>query len=209
MSEKDCDHHRRRKHRWLRRFFIPFLVVVFLVLLAVLITWAVLQPKKPRFTLQDATVFSLNLTAPNVLSSILQVTVDSHNPNHRIGVYYDRLDVYIVYRDQQITYHTSIPTAFQDTHSTNIWSPFLYGQSVPIAPITGARLTVDESRGTVPLDVKLDGRVKWRVGVFTSGTYRIHVDCPALIKYGNPAAGIAVPNNGVKYQLGFACRVSV
>ncbi|GAB2272123.1 hypothetical protein Dimus_006942 [Dionaea muscipula] len=213
MSEKniiDCDHHCRKKHRRrLRRFFAGLLIVAFLVLLVVLIVWAVLQPKKPVFTLQDVTVFSFNLTAPNVLSSYLQVTIVSHNPNDHIGVYYDSLDAYIVYRDQQITYPTSIPTTFQDTHNTDIWSPFVYGQSVPIAPTTGAWLTSDESSGTVPLNVKMDGRVRWRVGAFTTGEYRIHVNCPALINFGSPTAGIDVPNNGVKYQMGFGCSVTV
>ncbi|GAB2235898.1 hypothetical protein Droror1_Dr00026343 [Drosera rotundifolia] len=208
-AKKDCGHHGRRKHKWLRRFFVGFLVVGFIVLLVFLITWAVLQPKKPQFSLQDATIFSFNLTAPNVLSSILQVTINSHNPNDHIGVYYDSLDVYVVYRDQQITYPTSIPTSFQDTGNTDIWSPFVYGDSVPIAPMTGASLTSDESSGTVHLHVEMDGKVRWKVGAFTSGLYRIHVDCPAWINTGSPTVGVVVPNHGIKYQIGFGCSVSV
>lgn len=209
MSEKDCGHHGRKKQKLLRIILIVFLVLVILVLLAVLITWAILQPKKPQFTLQDATVFAFNLSAPNILSSVLQLTVIARNPNSHISIYYDDLDTYVVYRDQQITYPTSVPSGYQTTHATFIWSPFVYGQYVPIAPVIGAMLAGDEQLGTVPLEVKMDGSVRWKVGAFTSGEYRIHVSCPALIRFGTPAAGVAVANNGIKYQLGYACGVSV
>ncbi|MFX6536275.1 hypothetical protein ABTG41_18780, partial [Acinetobacter baumannii] len=82
------------------------LILAFIILLIILITWAILQPRKPRFTLQDATIFNLNVSSPNIISTTIQITVNSHNPNSRIGIYYDRMSVYATYHSQQITYVT-------------------------------------------------------------------------------------------------------
>ncbi|GAB4833264.1 hypothetical protein Ancab_031511 [Ancistrocladus abbreviatus] len=199
MSVKDCGHHHCDKRRkWIRRIFAGTLIFLFIVLLAILIIWAILQPTKPRFLLQDATVFAFNLSVPNVLTSVFQVTVQSRNPNDHIGIYYDKLNIYAVYRDQQITLPTDIPPAYEDTQQLNIWSPFIYGNNVPIAPFICVQLGQDRANGDVLLIIKMDGQVRWKVGAFVSGSYRIHVSCPALINFGNANTGAVVANNGIK-----------
>ena len=91
----------------------------------------------------------------------------------------------------------------------NIWSPFLQGQSVPIAPYIGSQINQEMEMGSVRLVIKMDGRVRWRVGSFISGPYRIHVNCQAFIPFGNPNSGIYVGRNAIKYQLIQGCGVSV
>ncbi|KAL8154430.1 hypothetical protein V2J09_012190 [Rumex salicifolius] len=209
MSGKDCGHHKDKKKERLRRIFAGTLIFLFIVLLIILIIWAVLRPTKPRFVLLDATVFAFNVSAPNLLTSTFQVTVRSTNPNDHIGVYYDRLLIYASFSDQQITLPTSIPPTYQDTNGVSIWSPFVTGVSVPIAPFIGETLKQDQTAGNLPIRFKMDGRVRWKVGAITTGTYRIHVNCLAYIAIGNPSAGIVVSNNVVKYQLYQGCSVSV
>ncbi|KAK3414294.1 NDR1/HIN1-like protein 1 [Eucalyptus grandis] len=207
-----CPHH-HSGHKWRkiwRRVFKVSLVVLFIILLIVLITWAILHPHKPRFTLQDATVYAFNASAnPSLLTSTFQVTISSRNPNDNIAIYYDRLDCYATYQDQQITLSTGLPPTYEDTNSVNVWSPFLSGVSVPISPYYAAALSQDQNHGYVILTIKLSGRVRWRVGSFTSGGYHIFVNCPAYITFGSKSTGIAVGNNAVKYQLMKACDVNV
>ncbi|KAJ0468122.1 hypothetical protein HanIR_Chr14g0692921 [Helianthus annuus] len=184
MSVKECTHHKNKSQKLLRKLCSFFLILAFIVLLTFLITWAILQPRKPRFTLQDATIFSFNVSAPILLSSNFQVTVASHNPNSRIGVYYD----------------------------TNVWSPFVYGTNVPVAPYNGQSLSEDQENGSINLLIMLNGRVRWRVGRFISGRYHIHVRCPAYIPFGNkPNSAIPgiVVGTGIKYQLSTRCSVNV
>lgn len=206
-----CQHH--HGHRWRKiwwRVFQVSLVVVFIVLLIALMTWAILRPHKPRFTLQDATVYAFNASAsPSLLTSTFQVTISSSNPNENIAIYYDRLDVYATYRDQQITLLSRIPPTYQDTKEVDVWSPFLSGISVPISPYNAAALTQDQNNGFVAVMIKLSGRVRWRVGAVTTGGYHIFVNCPAYITFGSHTTGIAVGNNAVKYQLMQICSVDV
>ncbi|CAK9320207.1 unnamed protein product [Citrullus colocynthis] len=206
---KECVHHSKKRPKLIRRIYAGVLIFLFLVLLTILLIWAILQPTKPKFIIQDATVFIFNVTAANFISSSIQVTVSSRNPNDKIGIYYDRLDVYAVYRNQQITLRTVIQPTYQGHNDLNIWSPFLVGNAVPISPYNGAALNQDQAVGTVQLSIKLDGRVRFKVGTFISGRYHLNVDCPAAIMFGNPTAGIIVGNNAVKYQLVRPCSVSV
>ncbi|XP_074311851.1 NDR1/HIN1-like protein 1 [Silene latifolia] len=209
MGVKDCGHHEDKRKKLLKRIAFGILTFIVLVLLIILIIWAVLRPTKPKFVLQDATLYSFNLTSPTQLNSVFQVTVQTRNPNDKIGIYYDRLITYAFYQNQQITLPTSIPPTYQDANGMNVWSPYLQGPSVPIAPYLGAEINQDISMGSVQLVIKMDGRVRFKVGTYVSGSYRIHVNCHAYIPIGNTDNGIYVSRNVIKYTLSKSCDVSV
>ncbi|KHN37436.1 Pyrophosphate--fructose 6-phosphate 1-phosphotransferase subunit beta [Glycine soja] len=141
MSE--CEHHKGKKRKIFRQVFWCIVVFLFLVLLTILLIWAILRPTKPTFTLQDVTVYAFNATIPNFLTSNFQVTLISRNPNDRIGVYYDRLETFVTYRSQQVTYRTSIPPSYQGHKEEDVWSPFVYGTNVPVAPFNFVGLSQD------------------------------------------------------------------
>ncbi|XP_031101630.1 NDR1/HIN1-like protein 1 [Ipomoea triloba] len=210
MSTKECTHHKQKRKKLIRQCCAGLLIFLFVVLLTILITWAILQPKKPRFYLRDATIFNFNVTPPNIFSTTIQITVESRNPNDNIGIYYDRLAVFAVYRDQQITFATAIPPVYQGHKDDNLWSPFVYGNNVPIAPFFVPTLTAAEAAGGVGIIFRLDGRVRWKVGTLITSRYHIHVRCPAFIPFGNvPGPGGILVGNAVKYQFVERCEVSL
>ncbi|KAL3616057.1 NDR1/HIN1-like protein 1 [Castilleja foliolosa] len=212
MTEKECGHHddddRRKFHR---RLVAALLIFIALVLFIILLTYLILRPTKPHFILQDATVYAFNLsTAGNLLTTNFQITLSARNPNDRIGIYYDRVDVYAAYHGQQITVPTLLPATYQGHKDVTVWSPFISGMEVPVAPYTGASLNEDEIAGNVMVNIRVDGRIRWRVGTFISGKYHLFVNCPAYINYGSRNnAGPAVGAAGVKYQLIMDCHVDV
>ncbi|KAI4300564.1 hypothetical protein L6164_033930 [Bauhinia variegata] len=209
MSVKECEHHKDKRRKIFRRIFSGILIFLFIVLLTILIIWLILRPSKPSFILQDVTVYAFNATVPNFLTSNFQVTISSRNPNDNIGVYYDRLDTYVSYRNQQVTYRTSIPPSYQGHKEVDVWSPFVYGTNVPVAPYNYVGLSQDQSNGNVLVLIKIDGRVRWKVGTFVSGRYHLYVRCPAYISFGPRSTGISVGENAIKYQLVQRCAVSV
>ncbi|XP_008813459.1 NDR1/HIN1-like protein 1 [Phoenix dactylifera] len=184
MSGKDCGNHGGywpcKRHKVFRRLFACFLCLIIVVLFAILVIWLVLRPSKPRFNLQDATVTNFNLAAPNLLSFTVQITIGSRNPNDRIGIYYDRLDVYADYKGQQITAATALPTGYQGHDDFSVWSPYLYGNNVPLAQYLAVAVDQDESAGFILIYFKIDGRLRWKVGTWISGNYHIDVNCPAF-----------------------------
>ncbi|URE42877.1 Late embryogenesis abundant protein [Musa troglodytarum] len=120
----DCGNHEEQKrHKVYRRLFAAFLLLVILVLLVVLIVWLVLRPTKPKFYLQDASVAQFNLSSGDgTLTAVLQVTLASRNPNDRIGVYYDRVDAFALYKAQQVTATTALPPGYQGHNDVTVWT---------------------------------------------------------------------------------------
>ncbi|KAI4375836.1 hypothetical protein MLD38_013657 [Melastoma candidum] len=203
-----------------RKSCVTVSVVVLLLLAAsILIAWAVLHPKTPEFVLEDATVYSFNAsTYGNLVTSEIQVTITSQNPDsNRQGIFYDRLDVYATFRDQEVTLRTSIPPTYEGSGDSNVWSPYLYGISVPVSSTNALALSSDEGNGVLRLEIKVQGQVTWRLGSFRSGG-SIFVNCPIdIITYHNSynydVGGVSktasvVSNGGVKYQLMQDCDVN-
>jgi hypothetical protein len=183
------------------------------VAIIALIVYLVLRPTHPRFFLQDASLQQLDALSANssanagLLSTTLQVTIASRNPNDRIGVYYDRLDVYASFMYQQITLASSLPPVYQGHGDVEVWSPVLTGPGVPFAPYLAGQLAQNVQAGNLALMVKIDGRVRWKVGSWISGHYHIFVSCPAYFQGfgGNGSPGAS----GLRFKGATYCRVEV
>lgn len=213
MTVKECGHYEEDEEssqlRY-KRILLALLSILLLIAFIIFLVWIILQPKKPRFVLQDATLYAFNLSVPNLLTSNLQVTLSSRNPNDKIGIYYDSLDIYASYRNQQVTLATLLPTTYQGHKDVTVWSPYLYGNGVPVAPYLAPALAQDLNAGILLLDIRVDGRVKWKVGTWFSGGYRLHVNCPAYIMFSDRSAGAGVQvGPAVKFQLVQRCTVDV
>lgn len=205
-ATKNCgDHDDVNKKRRKLIAVIGLIVIVFA--LVVFLVWVIIHPSKPRFVLQDVTVFAFNLSlAPNSLTSNIQLTLSARNPNNKIGIYYQKLDVFASYRNQQITLPTMLQRTYQDHPDDTTWSPFLYGNAIPVAPFLEERLSQDLNAGMVLLEVKVFGKLRWKVGSWISGRYQINAHCPAYISFGDRSKGIQV-DSAIKYQLVQACSV--
>ncbi|XP_073049223.1 NDR1/HIN1-like protein 1 [Primulina eburnea] len=211
MTDFETSHHNTSRKKLPRRLFATALSLILLILLLVLVTYIILRPKKPRFILQDATIYAFNLTtATNSLTTTLQATISSHNPNSRISILYEQIHVYASYRRQQITLPALLPAnTYQGHRDTIVWSPFLYGSSVPLATYHSGYLNKDQTAGTVLINIRVSGRIRWKVGAFVSWRYHLSVNCPAYINFGEKNNGIAVGPAVIKYQLIMSCGVHV
>ncbi|KAL5575937.1 hypothetical protein UlMin_017636 [Ulmus minor] len=212
MSAKDCGHHDEERRKLLRRILIAIAGLIILIAIVIFFIWAILHPTKPRFILQDVTIYNFSTAAgpPYTLTSYIQVTISSRNPNDHIGIYHRKLDVYATYRTQQITEATLLPGTYQGHKDTVVWSPFLVGSFVPISPYLQQGLSQDLNFGSILINVKIDGRIKWKVGSWISGTYHLYVNCPAFVRLGEPGAaagGTVAVGPVMKFQLFQRCHV--
>ncbi|XP_073158252.1 NDR1/HIN1-like protein 1 [Henckelia pumila] len=209
MTAKDCGHHDDDRKALQRRLWAAIVCSIIFILLLILLVWLILRPTKPHFILQDATVYAFNLTTPAAtLTTVLQVTLSARNPNERIGIFYDRVDVYASYHGEQVTLATLLPATYQGHKDITVWSPFLHGESVPVAPYLAVSLDQDQFTGTVLINIRVKGSIRWKVGTFISGKYHLNVNCPAYINFGKKNNGISL-GSPVKYQLIMDCNVDV
>lgn len=206
MSEKSCGHEDEDRQKLIKFIIAAIILLIVIIGLTILIVWAVLRPSNPRFVLQDTTIFALNLTEPNTLTTNLQVTVIARNPMDKVGIYYLKLDAYATYRNQQITLATELPSTYLGHRDDIVWSPFLYGNSVPMSPYVATALEEDMNAGVLMLNIKIQGKLKWKVGSWMSGRYMIYVNCPAYITFGDHIQNFAV-GAAIKYQFVQGCHV--
>ncbi|KAL2328418.1 hypothetical protein Fmac_021845 [Flemingia macrophylla] len=133
MSRKECGHHEAERRRVRRVILIGGSSLMVVILMAILVVFLILRPTKPQFRLEDATLYSFNLTPyTNTLSLTMQVTLSAHNPNARIAVYYHSLRLHAAYRAHQISLPTALPDTYQPRRDFTLWSPFLYASALPL-----------------------------------------------------------------------------
>ncbi|KAE8650206.1 hypothetical protein Csa_011664 [Cucumis sativus] len=97
-----------------------FLLVIGVVALTL---WLVYRPIDPQFTVVGAAIYDLNMSSLPLLSTTMQFTIVTRNPNRRVSIYYDRLTVFVSYRNQQITSQVILPPLAHEKRSTVAMSP--------------------------------------------------------------------------------------
>ncbi|PKA46558.1 hypothetical protein AXF42_Ash012691 [Apostasia shenzhenica] len=176
-----------------------FLSSVFLLCLLIFL---ILRPSKPIFSLAATTVSDLTLS-----NSTIQATFVSHNPNTRVAVFYDNLRAYAIYRGQHITGDAELPPFYQGHGDTNLLSASLAVAAVPVTPSLGYEASRDRTTaGKLLLRLRLEGRLRWKVGNWVSGGYGLEVDCIAVVGY---VAGDGAPAVHMASAEGTQCSTSV
>ncbi|KAJ4955338.1 hypothetical protein NE237_012121 [Protea cynaroides] len=173
-----------------RRAVWTFLAVLLILAgVAVLIGWLVYRPDKPRFRVIDAAIYDLNTTYPPFISTAMQFTILTRNPNRRVSIYYERLSAFVSYRNQKITAPALLPPLYHKRHSTVVMSPILGGEAVPVSMEVVSGLGMDEAYGVVGFRLVLMGRLRWKPGLFRSGHYRVYVKCDLMVGLKNGVVG--------------------
>ncbi|CAN6480512.1 unnamed protein product [Victoria cruziana] len=183
-SPKPCSSKQLNHGKLFKTLTVCISVIVSIVMIIILVLYT-LHPSKPKFSLQEADIYKMNLSSNHLLSSVMQVTVVAKNPNQRVGIYYDNLGAYVVYKGQQITVHSSFPPFYQGHDDVNVLSSWMSGNSIPVSPSFSEDMGIDQSAGKLQMNVKLTGRVRWKVCTWASGHHSLEVDCHAFLAY-NP-----------------------
>ncbi|KAL8098140.1 NDR1/HIN1-like protein 12 [Apium graveolens] len=160
-------------------------ILILLVLVAViaLILWLIYRPHKPKFNVVSAAVFNLSTSTPPFISTTMQFTVVTRNPNDRASIYYDRLSAFVTYKNQMITPHLTLPPLHQRKDSTVLMSPILGGVAVPVSLDVANDILMDmEGYGLVQLRLVLQGRIKYKAaGGIKTSHYDLYVSCDMLL----------------------------
>lgn len=180
-------------------WFVGIIVtILFLLGITALVLYLVLQPKAPSFSVTDASTSLFNLStqplqsAPSsgafaYLNADVTFTVEAQNPNKKIGIYYDSVDVTLYYDGTQIG-NGSLPAFYQGHRNTTNLELEMKGQDVPLSTSIGQALqqsVTDQSN--LSLQVITVTKVRVKVGGWSSGASTFQVKCDVQIS--NPLAG--------------------
>lgn len=203
-SPKHCAKQGLNVDKLYKKLFFAFSGILTTLLLLILMIWIILRPAKPEFTLKEAAIYQLSLSGPNLLNSSIQLTLLSKNPNQKVSIYYDELQVYAAYKGQQITVDTFFPSFYQGHQDTNLLTASLVGAGLPVASSFNYEVGRDKTAGKLVLNLKVNGRIRWKVGTWVSGRYRINVNCLAVM-----ALGPTLPTGPLSSRQGTVCSTTV
>lgn len=165
-----------------KKLFLAFTSFITAILLLSLALWFILRPAKPQFSLQQVDIYQFTLSTTNINSSI-QLTLHSKNPNQKVGIYYDDFQVYATYKGQQVTSHTYLPPFYQDHEESNLLTASLAGDEIPVAPSLAYEMEHDQIIGRMVLNLKVSGRLRWKVATFVTGHYGFDVKCVSVMAF--------------------------
>ncbi|XP_059667324.1 NDR1/HIN1-like protein 26 [Cornus florida] len=203
-SPKHCADKGLKVNKFYKKLFYFFSTFFLSILSLIFLVWFLLHPTKPEFSLKEVDIYQLNLSGPHLLNSSIQLTLLSKNPNEKVGIYYDKLQVYASYKGQQITADTSLPPFYQGHEDINLLTASLVGAGLPVAASFGYEVGRDQTAGKLVLSLKMDGRIRWKVGTWVSGRYRINVHCIAVMPFGP-----SIPSGPLSSKQGTQCSTTV
>ncbi|CAN8252548.1 unnamed protein product [Cochlearia groenlandica] len=194
MRVKQCDHEYKEKFYRKRIVYVYVLLgLIAAFAFAVFLVWAILHPQSPHFVLDDVTVSEFSVSKPSLLTTDLQATLSTYNPNGKIGIFYDHIYAYASYRNQQVTQKVLLTAKYVRHLDTTSWLTILYGSSVPLNPYLSQSLSEDLMAKTALLNIKMDGCFRRKVGSWISGCYRLNVSCTVFITMTGKLTGAEPP----------------
>lgn len=165
------------------------LSVVFIVALVALIIWLIFRPINPiKFHVTDASLTQFNLTSNDNLQYKLAVNITIRNPNKKIGVYYDRIDVRAYYEGQRLDSNELTPF-YQGHKNTSVLSTVFEGQQL----LLGQDLqdfNKEEPTGIYSINVKLYLKIRFKLGKFIkTPKLKPKIECDLKVPMSNSTAG--------------------
>lgn len=150
------------RHHLLRCIAIALLTLIVLVGLAVLITWLIIKPKPFDYSVEDGSVHNFNLIN-NHLNATFDFVFRSHNPNRKISIYYDSIEVSVVYEDQTLAFNTIEPF-YQPHRNVTRLGVTLVAQNVALSGHSSMDLWHEKASRKLGLEVHVKARIRFKVG---------------------------------------------
>ncbi|GLT24901.1 hypothetical protein SLA2020_000630 [Shorea laevis] len=163
---------------------------VVIVGLAVLIFWLVVRPNKVKFSVTDASLTEFNLSN-NTLNYNLALNITVRNPNKKIGIYYDRIEANAYYED--LRFNTETLTPFYQGHkNTSYLNPVFKGQNFMLLGTEQlSEYNQETSSGTYSIDVKLNLRIRFKLGKVKIGTFKPKIECDLKVPLSSSDGSLA------------------
>ncbi|KAL2507033.1 Late embryogenesis abundant (LEA) hydroxyproline-rich glycoprotein family [Forsythia ovata] len=156
---------RPRHSPLVRCIAMVLLALIVVVGLAVLITWASVNPKKLKYSIEQGSISRYNLTNNNHLNANFHFVLRANNPNKRISIYYDRIKATVWYEDHKLSINDVRPF-YQRRRNVTYVDLNLMAIQEPLYGTVARDLRMEKDSGTVNLDVKIRSKIRLKVGVF-------------------------------------------
>ncbi|CAK7332131.1 unnamed protein product [Dovyalis caffra] len=154
---------------------VVILALIVLFGLAVLITWLIIKPKQLVYRIDSASVHQFNQNN-NHLNATFDFIVKAHNPNGKISVYYDSIEVSASYEGQTIAFNTLEPF-YQPHRNVTRLDAALVARDVALSEALSRDLKQQRTSGDIGLDVRIKARIRFKVGIIKLKHRTLRISC--------------------------------
>ncbi|KAL3693236.1 hypothetical protein R1sor_006887 [Riccia sorocarpa] len=163
---------------WLCSLLVIFIVAVGI---AALVFWLVVRPKLPEYDVTDVRLTGLNdSVSRGQLNTGLSFTLDTYNPNKKMGFYYDEINVRVETLNLVVG-EGQIPPFYHGHRNRTIVSQTLKSQQVPLSTDNKNKLLQASNDNKLLLHVKVDVKTRVKVGDVKSNRIKVKVRCDVEI----------------------------
>jgi hypothetical protein len=162
---------------------VNFLCAVLLTLILItgvilFVLWLSLRPHRPKFYLADFSIPVANANRQSGLANLpVRFTVNEHNPNQKIGMYYDVIIASVFYDDQLVATGPVMNPFYQMPEGdTPVQGTLTATGPVPTDPSWG-RFAGEVSAGGVAMRLVLASKVQFQVKLWDTKRHHMKVEC--------------------------------
>ncbi|KEH38989.1 uncharacterized protein At1g08160 [Medicago truncatula] len=158
-----------------RAFFATMICLAVIFGVILVITWLVLRPSLPTFTLTTLSLSSFN-TSSQSLTGTWRLTFNVRNGNNKLSVNYNALRSSIFYHSNYIAESNLAPFKMDTKSEANLNATFSAVNAYLDSRVVDA-LNGDRSKGSVPFDVQIVAESSFRSGSWRFRTRILKVLC--------------------------------
>ncbi|EYU36121.1 hypothetical protein ABFS82_14G237900 [Erythranthe guttata] len=133
--------------------------------LTILIIWLAVQPRKLKYSIEHGSIGGYSLAKDDHLNASFHFVLRADNPNRRISVYYDRIDVTVSYEDQKLSVNNVHPFYQRRRNVTHVDMDLVAKNAVLFGAVA-RDLKMERGSGDVDLDVRIRAAIRMKIGVF-------------------------------------------
>ncbi|XP_078154959.1 uncharacterized protein At1g08160-like [Carex rostrata] len=166
----------------LRRLVMIAIVFLLAMGAVTLITWLVLRPRLPAFSVSSASVSSFNVSTSTSVSVDISLTFTVQNPNHKLSVTYSDISTDISYLRETLA-DTNLSPFYQQKENTTQFSAHLVavGQYVSGDVTKGIQLERGKDNGGVHFQVRIFSWVVFNSGGWRTRRHVMRVYCDDVV----------------------------
>ncbi|KAJ9183582.1 hypothetical protein P3X46_007415 [Hevea brasiliensis] len=170
-------------------FFWSFIILLLLILLAAIAgaaLYIIYRPHRPTFSIPSLRIHRLNLTtsadsSSSHLSTLLNLTIISKNPNSHLTLFYDSLTISSFSNDVFLGNGTLPAYSLSTKNETSFRNVVISGSNeLDADSVNSLRSDLKKQSGGVTLKIQLDAKVKVKMGGLKTKKVGIRVTCEGI-----------------------------
>ncbi|KAL3324775.1 hypothetical protein AABB24_038735 [Solanum stoloniferum] len=164
---------------------ISLLTLLIIVGIVVLIIWLVLKPHKMVYSVENSSIHDYNLTNSNHLNANFNFTLRAYNPNKRISIYYDNIEVKLIFNSQPIALNNIVEPFYQPRRNVTHLNVSLLTNDVALYENIARDFKTQRSGGDVEVEVKIRAKIRFKVGAWKSNHRKLKILCIPRVNFSN------------------------